>query len=57
MAKRFKYRFYIIMMDINVDLLQWSIIFLIKKVSGGAATLANKSAVKNENMSNKKLAE
>ena len=31
--------------------------FFDKKSSGGAATLANKSPVKNENMSNKELAE
>ena len=36
------------MMDINVDFLQWSIIFFDKKASG--------SGIKNENMSNKKLA-
>ena len=36
------------MMDINVDLLQWSVIFLIKKTSGGTD--------KNENISNKELA-
>ena len=36
-------------MDINVELLQWSIIFLIKKTSA--------SGIKNENISNKKLAE
>ena len=30
------------MMDINVDLLQWSIIYLIKKASGGG--------IKNENI-------
>ena len=35
-------------MDINVDFLQWSIIFFDKKASG--------SGIKNENMSNKKLA-
>ena len=35
--------------DINVDLLQWFINFLIKKTSGGAS--------KNEFMSNKELAE
>ena len=45
------------MMDINVDLLQWFIHFLIKKTSGGATTLANKSAVQNKNISNKELAE
>ena len=39
-------------MDINVDLLQWFINFLIKKSSGDVATLGSKSAVKNENMSN-----
>ena len=37
------------MMDINVDLLQWSIHFLIKSTSGGT--------VKNEIISNKELAE
>ena len=31
--------------------------FFDKKTSGGAATLANKSAIENENMSNKELAE
>ena len=42
-------------MDINVDLLQWFINFLIKKSSGDVATLGSKSAVKNENMSNKEF--
>ena len=37
------------MMDINVDLLQWSIYFSIKKTSG--------SGIKNVNISNKELAE
>ena len=37
------------MMDIKVDLLQWSITFLIKKTSG--------SGIKNENISNKELVE
>ena len=37
------------MIDINVDLLQWSTSFLIKKNSG--------SGIKNENISNKQLAE
>ena len=37
------------MMDIKVDLLQWSKTFLIKKTSG--------SGIKNENISNKELAE
>ena len=37
------------MMDINMDLLQWFINFLIKKSSGGE--------IKNEIMSNKELAE
>ena len=37
------------MMDINVDLLQWSIYFSIKKTSG--------SGIKNANISNKELAE
>ena len=37
------------MMDINVDLLQWSINFLIKNTSG--------SGIKNKNISNKELAE
>ena len=36
-------------MDINVEFLQWSINFLIKKTSG--------SGIKNENISNKELAE
>ena len=45
------------MMDIQVDLLQWFIYFLIKKTLGGAARLAIKSAIKNENISNKELAE
>ena len=45
------------MMDIKGVLLQWFINFLIKKTSGGAATLVNKSAAKNENISNKELAE
>ena len=37
------------MIDINVELLQWSINFLIKKACG--------SGIKNENMSNQQLAE
>ena len=37
------------MMDINMDLLQWSIHFFDKKTSGGT--------VKNQNISNKELAE
>ena len=37
------------MIDINADLLQWSINFLIKKTSGGG--------IKNENISNKEFAE
>ena len=37
------------MMDINLNLLQWFIIFFNKKASGGR--------VKNENISNKELAE
>ena len=41
------------MMDIKVDLLQWSIIFFDKKTSDGDDTLANKSTIKNENTSNK----
>ena len=44
------------MIDINVDLLQWSINLLIK-TSGGGTAYANKSAIKNENISNKELAE
>ena len=40
------------MIDINVDLLQWSIHFLIKKTSGAVATLANKTSFKNEIISN-----
>ena len=38
------------LMDIKGVLLQWFIHFLIKKNSGGAATAANKSAIKNENI-------
>ena len=53
------------LMNIKVDLLQWSIHFLIKKTPGGATTLAHletfatlsKSAIKNENISSKGLAE
>ena len=41
------------MMDMEGLLLQWFKILLIKKASGGAATLSNKSAIKNENISNK----
>ena len=37
------------MMDININLLQWSIIFFDNKSSG--------SGIKNENMPNKELAE
>ena len=44
------------MMDINVNLLQ-CIKLLIKKRSGWATTLTNKSAIKNENISNKELEE
>ena len=44
-------------MDINLVLLQWSINFLIKENSDGATTLANKSSIKNELISNKELAE
>ena len=53
------------MMDINVDLLQWPIDFLIKKTSATRAqseTLATRnkfagSGIKNENMSDQQLAE
>ena len=53
------------MMDIKVDLLEWFIIFLIKLTSGMCAlsvTLATRdkfpgSDTKNENISNKELAE
>ena len=53
------------MMDVNVDFLQQFINVLIKKTSGGSATLAfsealatqKKFAVENENISNKELAE
>ena len=38
------------MMHINVNLFQWSIDFLIKKKNSG-------SGIKNENISNKELAE
>ena len=37
------------MMDVNIDLLQWSIIFLVKETSG--------RTVKNKMTSNKELAE
>ena len=43
-------------MDINVHL-EMVYKFFDKKASGGAATLPNKSAIKNENNSNKELAE
>ena len=54
-------------MDINVELFQWSITFLIKKTSSGADTLAwsealanratrNKSVANKEYMSNKEVA-
>ena len=51
------------MMDIKGVLLQWFIIFFDKKTESGAAIFAqsetlapqNKSAVKNENVSNKEL--
>ena len=50
------------MMDINADLLQWSLIFFDEKTSGSKtfAMLSNKfacSAVKSEIMSNKELVE
>ena len=45
------------MIKIYVDLLQQSIIFLIRRTSRGAVTLSIKPAIKNENMSNKELAE
>ena len=38
---------------INVDLLQWIINILLKRTAGGDATLANKSKIKNKNISNK----
>ena len=38
------------MMDLNMDLLERSINFLIKKTSGGSAVLANKSSIKNKNI-------
>ena len=44
------------MIDLNIDLLQRFIIFLIK-ISDGAATLAKKSEIENEIISNKELAE
>ena len=40
-----------------MNLLQWSINFLIKKTSDRVAKLANKSAIKNETTSDKELAE
>ena len=45
------------MMDINADLLQRFTDFLIKNFFGRAATFANNCAIKNENISNKELAE
>ena len=45
------------MMNIKVDLLQFSIDFFYRRTSDGAAMLTNKYVVKNENMSNKELAE
>ena len=44
-------------MIIREVLPQWFINFLIKKCSTGAAMLANKSAVKKENLSNRELSE
>ena len=44
------------MMDINMDLLQQSVIVLIKGTSGGDVALSIKP-IKNESMSNKELAE
>ena len=44
-------------MGINICLPQWSISFLLKKTSAGAATLANESAIINEIISNKELTE
>ena len=43
-------------MGINVDLFHWFINFSIKKTFG-EATHSNSSAIKNESMSNKQLAE
>ena len=40
-------------MDINVDLLQWFINFLIKKTSGMRANKSAGSCVKNQNILNK----
>ena len=45
------------MLDINLDLLQWSINFFNRKTSVRTATLASKSAIQNESVSNKELAE
>ena len=46
------------MMNININLLQQGFFsFFDKKTAGGAATLANKAAVKMENITNKNLAE
>ena len=44
-------------MDIKEVLLQWFTNVLIKKTSEGVATFANKSDIKNKNVSNKELAE
>ena len=44
-------------MDINLELLQLFIIVLIKRLQGVLLCLEYKSAVKNENMSNKELSE
>ena len=45
------------MIDINVDLLLWSIIILIKKISATRANKFTESGIKNENISNQGLAE
>ena len=45
------------MIDIKDILLQRVFNFFDEKTASGVASLAHKSAVKNENMSNKKLAE
>ena len=44
-------------MDISVDLLQWSISFLIKKFASLVDKCTNSGTVKSENISTKELAE
>ena len=44
-------------MDVNGNSFQWFTKFLINMSAGSVVTLANKSAIKNENISNLELAE